>query len=129
MTHDERMRLAEDYAQQLYNALQAILPQSPNESDFRRQVDNLLKSFCRAAGIDAPAHTEYTLARGRADAVFNRLIIEYKQPDRLGDSLYQSRRQSSQIAAHAESPHSLPSPPLSRGERVGVRGDSKPMDL
>jgi SAM-dependent methyltransferase len=87
MTHDERMQLAEDYAQQLYNALQEILPQSPNESDFRRQVDNLLESFCRAAGIDAPAHTEYTLARGRADAVFNRLILEYKQPGRLGDSL------------------------------------------
>jgi hypothetical protein len=117
MTHDERIRLAEDYAQQLYNALQEILPQSPNESDFRCQVDNLLKSFCRAAGIDAPAHTEYTLACGRADAVFNRLILEYKQPGRLGDSLYQSRRQSSQIAANAESPHSLPSPPLSRGEQ------------
>lgn len=87
MTHDERMRLAEDYAQRLYDALQAIVPQSPNESDFRRQVDNLLESFCRAAGIDAPAHTEYTLARGRADAVFNRLILEYKQPGRLGDSL------------------------------------------
>jgi SAM-dependent methyltransferase len=87
MTHDERMRLAEDYAQQLYDALQEILPRSPNESDFRRQVDNLLESFCRAAGIDAPAHTEYTLARGRADAVFNRLILEYKQPGRLGDSL------------------------------------------
>jgi SAM-dependent methyltransferase len=87
MTHDERMRLAEDYAQQLYGALQKILPQSPNESDFRCQVDNLLKNFCCAAGIDAPAHTEYTLARGRADAVFNRLILEYKQPGRLGDSL------------------------------------------
>jgi SAM-dependent methyltransferase len=87
MTHDERMRLAEDYAQQLYGALQAILPRSPNESDFRCQVDNLLKNFCCAAGIDAPAHTEYTLARGRADAVFNRLILEYKQPGRLGDSL------------------------------------------
>jgi hypothetical protein len=43
--------------------------------------------------------------------------------------LYQSHGQSSQIAARAESPHSLPSPPLSRGERVGVRGDSKPTRL
>jgi hypothetical protein len=40
--------------------------------------------------------------------------------------LYQSPIQSSQIPARAESPHSLPSPPLSRGERVGVRGDSSP---
>jgi SAM-dependent methyltransferase len=87
MTYEERMRLAETYAQRLHNALQEILPQSPNESAFRRHVDNLLESFCREAGIDAPPNTEYTLARGRADAVFNRLIIEYKQPGRLGDSL------------------------------------------
>ena len=38
--------------------------------------------------------------------------------------LYQSRCQNSEIPACAESPHSLPSPPLTRGERVGVRGDS-----
>ena len=37
--------------------------------------------------------------------------------------LYQSSIQSSQIPARAESPHSLPSPPLSRG----VRGDSSPV--
>jgi SAM-dependent methyltransferase len=94
MTHEERMRLAEDYAQQLYDALQEILPRSPNESDFRCQVDSLLKSFCHAAGIDAPAQTEYTLACGRADAVFNRLIIEYKRPGVLGDSLEHSGTQS-----------------------------------
>ena len=41
--------------------------------------------------------------------------------------LYQSPSQSSQIPARAESPHSLPSSPLSRGERVGVRGDSSPV--
>ena len=40
---------------------------------------------------------------------------------------YQSPSQSSQIPACAESPHSLPSPPLSKGERVGVRGDSSPV--
>jgi gamma-glutamyl:cysteine ligase YbdK (ATP-grasp superfamily) len=42
------------------------------------------------------------------------------------DILYQSRYQSSQVPALAESPHSLPSPPLIRGERVWVRGDSNP---
>jgi hypothetical protein len=42
-------------------------------------------------------------------------------------TLYQSPSQSSRIPARAEFPHSLPSPPLSRGERVGVRGDSSPV--
>jgi hypothetical protein len=51
MTHDERMRLAEDYAQQLYGALQKILPQSPNESEFRRRVDNLLEIDQLAAQV------------------------------------------------------------------------------
>jgi SAM-dependent methyltransferase len=30
---------------------------------------------------------EYTLASGRADAIFNRLIVEYKQPGKLSDRL------------------------------------------
>jgi diaminopimelate epimerase len=41
--------------------------------------------------------------------------------------LYQSHDQGSLISARVESPHSLPSPPLSRGERVGARGDSSPV--
>jgi SAM-dependent methyltransferase len=31
-------------------------------------------------GLTPLAHAEYTLATGRADAVFNRLVIEYKRP-------------------------------------------------
>jgi hypothetical protein len=94
MTHDERMQLAETYAQRLHNALQAILPKSPNESDFRREIDKVLDAFCTEAKIDTHLHTEYKLARGRADAVFNRLIIEYKRPGVLGDSLEHSGTQS-----------------------------------
>jgi hypothetical protein len=51
MTHDERMQLAETYAQRLHDALQAILPQSPNESAFRRRVDNLLEIDQLAAQV------------------------------------------------------------------------------
>ena len=51
MTHDERMRLAETYAHRLHDALQAILPHSPNESAFRRRVDNLLEIDQLAAQV------------------------------------------------------------------------------
>ncbi len=44
----------------------------------------MLDDFCAQVGAQfncAPlAHVEYTLATGRADAVFNRLVIEYERP-------------------------------------------------
>jgi len=94
MTHEQRTQLIATYAQRIRGVLDALLPQSPNESDFRREIDKVLDAFCTEAKIDTHLHTEYKLARGRADAVFNRLIIEYKRPGVLGDSLEHSGTQS-----------------------------------
>ncbi|MGB9880621.1 MAG: Eco57I restriction-modification methylase domain-containing protein, partial [Anaerolineae bacterium] len=57
-----------------------ILPSQPTEADFRRVIDPLLDEFCAGVGLNPLAHAEYTLATGRADAVFNRLVIEYERP-------------------------------------------------
>jgi SAM-dependent methyltransferase len=94
MTHEQRTQLVATYAQRMRQLLDALLPQSPNESEFRLRIDQLLDDFCAKSGISAPTRTEYTLARGRADAVFNRLIIEYKRPGMLGNSLEHSGTQS-----------------------------------
>jgi SAM-dependent methyltransferase len=94
MTHEQRTQLIEAYAQRIRGVLDDLLPKSPNESDFRREIDKVLDAFCTEAKIDTHLHTEYKLARGRADAVFNRLIIEYKRPGVLGDSLEHSGTQS-----------------------------------
>ncbi|MCS7324587.1 MAG: hypothetical protein NZ532_04515, partial [Thermoflexales bacterium] len=56
------------------------MPSVRNEADLRREVDSLLNQFCEDAGVTPLSRTEYTLAAGRADAVFNRLVIEYERP-------------------------------------------------
>jgi hypothetical protein len=44
-------------------------------------MNNLLEEVCRKVGVKASLQEEYTLAEGgRADAVFDRLVIEYKRP-------------------------------------------------
>ncbi|MFA0748060.1 Eco57I restriction-modification methylase domain-containing protein, partial [Fervidibacter sp.] len=58
-------------------------------------IDQLLEEFCAEAELNPLAHAEYTLARGRADAVFNRLVIEYERPGTLSDKL------SHRATAHA----------------------------
>lgn len=64
------------WSQRICTRLDEILPSAPNEADFRRVMDPLLDEFCAEIGLTPPAHAEYTLATGRADAVFNRLVIE-----------------------------------------------------
>jgi len=83
---DLKQKIAE-WSQKIYSELQRVLPNSPNEADFRQPIDRLLKEFCDEAGLNPEAHAEYTLATGRADAVFNRLVIEYKQPGTLSENL------------------------------------------
>ncbi len=68
------------WSQRIYGQLAEILPSAPVEADFRRVIDPLLDEFCAAIGLTPLAHAEYTLATGRADAVFNRLVIEYERP-------------------------------------------------
>jgi hypothetical protein len=53
------------------------------EADFRHAVEPLLDQFCEQTGLPPLEHAEYTLATGRPDAVFDRLVIEYKKPGAL----------------------------------------------
>ncbi|MCD6489633.1 MAG: hypothetical protein J7K20_02770 [Thermodesulfobacterium sp.] len=75
------------YARKLHDCLQEFLPRRPNEAEFRQPIDQLLREFCDEAKLNPLAHAEYTLATGRADAVFNRLVIEYERPGTLRDDL------------------------------------------
>jgi SAM-dependent methyltransferase len=79
--------LIRDYAKRLAREIQAMLPRQPTEAEFRQRVDRLLEEFCEKAGLNPLSRLEYTLASGRADAIFNRLIVEYKQPGKLSDRL------------------------------------------
>lgn len=64
----------------LYKKIEQIVPQKPVEADFRHVIDQTLDDFCQDLQLNPLTHMEYTLFSGRADAVFNRLVIEYKKP-------------------------------------------------
>ena len=85
MQPEERRQVTARWGQKMEKTLRAILPTAPSEADFRRVVDPLLDGFCAEIGLDPLAHAEYTLATGRADAVFNRFVIEYERPGVLRD--------------------------------------------
>ena len=64
---------------------------SKNEREFQTAVDLLLAEFASQCGIGLLFRGEYTLATGRADAVYNRLVIEYEAPGSLRSSLTHGR--------------------------------------
>jgi SAM-dependent methyltransferase len=102
----ERHTLIRDWAIRLQGKLREILPSRPNEAEFRKPIERLLEEFCHSVGVSPLTHTEYTLATGRADAVFNRMVIEYERPGTLKlppdkatrDSVEQVRRYLDGIA-------------------------------
>jgi SAM-dependent methyltransferase len=86
MESDSRDRVIVQWSQKILARLEEILPSRPTEADFRRKIDPLLEEFCTKVGVTPLAHAEYTLATGKADAVFNRLVIEYERPGVLKKS-------------------------------------------
>lgn len=51
------------------------------------EADKAIASIASEMGLDIERRLEYSLAVGRADAVFNRLVIEYEPPGSLRPSL------------------------------------------
>lgn len=56
------------------------------EADFRREAARILEEAGGAAGLTIIPQDEFSVARGRVDSVYNRLILEYKRPGILRDS-------------------------------------------
>ncbi len=75
--------LTRNWAKKVAQKLQSLLPNKPNEADFRHAIEPLFDGFCVEAGIPPLAHAEFSLASGTADAVFSRFTIEYKRPGTL----------------------------------------------
>ena len=53
---------------------------SDNEADFRREAAQILGEAAISAGLTIVPRDEYSVARGRVDSVYNRLVLEYKRP-------------------------------------------------
>ncbi|KAA0272493.1 MAG: SAM-dependent DNA methyltransferase [Acidobacteria bacterium] len=56
------------------------------EADFRASAEKALAEACERLGVELDERREVTLATGRADAVFNRLIVEWEPPGAMAAS-------------------------------------------
>jgi len=67
--------------------LVAAAKTSHNEAELRTQVAHHVQRLADKLGVQLDLREEYTLAEGQADAVYNRLVIEYKAPGTLRATL------------------------------------------
>ena len=54
-----------------------------NEAGFRHEAERVLEDIAHDRGLDLHKRPELTLSGGRADAVFNQLVIEWEPPGAL----------------------------------------------
>ncbi|MCL0091325.1 SAM-dependent methyltransferase [Dehalococcoidales bacterium] len=77
----EIKRIAPHLALQIKQAASAR-----NEAEFRTKIAHLIEDIAGKLKIPIYPREEYTLLEGRADAVYNRLVLEYKAPGVLKKS-------------------------------------------
>jgi SAM-dependent methyltransferase len=70
---------APEIAQSLRNAAQ----KAKNEADLVAEAEKILDRFIRSFDVTLHLERERTLINGRADAVYNRFVIEYEPPGSL----------------------------------------------
>ncbi len=64
-----------------------------NEAELRTEAAKVIEHFAEEVGLQLHVREEYTLFNGRADAVYNRFIIEYEPPRSLRqDNNYRANR-------------------------------------
>ena len=88
MSDEERVQalleLADERAPHFVELVNDAFVQSSKEREFQTRVDRLLAEFASEVGVDLLFHEEFTLLKsGRADSIYNRLIIEYEYPGSL----------------------------------------------
>ena len=73
-------RLVDQEAQGFFDSVVEARSSARNEREFQTRVTHHIERFAEKVGVDLLFREEYTLATGRADAVYNRLVIEYERP-------------------------------------------------
>jgi len=82
-------KIASELTINIKNAAQS----SHNETEFKTKITSLLDKFAHEASLNLHLREEYTLINGRADAVYNRLIIEYEPPKSLKERNFYNANQ------------------------------------
>jgi len=66
--------------------IQQAATSSHNEAEFRTKITRYIDDLAGELKLPIYPREEYTLLEGRADAVYNRLVLEYKAPGVLRES-------------------------------------------
>lgn len=72
-----------DKAPNIAREIQSAAQSTNNEAEFRTKIASIIENFAQSLNLNLHLREEYTLINGRADAVYNRLIIEYEPPGSL----------------------------------------------
>jgi len=71
-------------AAKLAEAIREAAARHPgDEANFRLKAERKLEAAAAGLGVEVEVVVERTLAQGRADAVFNRLVVEWEPPGKL----------------------------------------------
>jgi len=73
-------------APDLAREIQRAAASSRNEAEFRTKIARQIDDLAGKLRLPISLREEYTLLEGRADAVYNRLVLEYKAPGVLRES-------------------------------------------
>ncbi len=84
---------AAEQAKGVAEALLRIARRGGTEADFRREAARLLEEAGARAGLTIVPRDEFSVARGRVDSVYNRLVLEYKRPGVIRESNQGGRNQ------------------------------------
>lgn len=79
-------QIASEQASDVAKRILTAARQGGTEADFRREAARILEEAGAAAQLQIIPRDEFSVARGRVDSVYNRLILEYKRPGVIKDS-------------------------------------------
>ncbi|HUS70442.1 MAG TPA: N-6 DNA methylase [Anaerolineae bacterium] len=82
-------------APKIAEAVRVAGDRARNEAELRTAITRIIGDFTEQLDLDLDLREEYTLINGRADAVYNRFVVEYEPPGSLRDG---NRYQSNQHA-------------------------------
>lgn len=82
----EAETIAAEQARGVAEELLRIAKRGGTEADFRREAARLLEEAGAGAGLTIVPRDEFSVACGRVDSVYNRLVLEYKRPGVIRES-------------------------------------------
>ena len=85
--YEQTYRLIQQLAGPFTEQVRAAARASHNEAELRTRLTRRIEDVSTHLGVKLTPREEYTLVTGRADAVYNRVVIEYEPPESLRPDL------------------------------------------